>query len=67
MVDDEEIIPAPKDISGCSNLITFRDLLCIEVLLYLIWLVRHHGDIRMKAEWNSGGGETLKLMFLLGL
>lgn len=67
MIDDEELISAPKDISGCSNLIMFRDLLCIEVLLYLIWLVRHHGDIRMRAEWNSGGGETLKLMFLLGL
>lgn len=67
MVDDEEMISAPKDISGCSNLTTFRDFLCIEVLLYLIWLVRHHGDIRMRAEWNSGAGETLTLMFLVGL
>lgn len=67
MVDDDEMVSAPKDISRCSYLITFRDLLCIEVLLYLIWLVRHHRDIRMRAEWNSGGGETLKLMFLLDL
>lgn len=68
MVGDEKMIGAPKDISGCSNLIMLRDLLCIEVLLFLISLIRHPGDIRMEwAEWNSGGGEILKLMFLLGL
>lgn len=38
MVDDEEMTSALKDISGCSSLIMFRDLLCIEMLLYLICL-----------------------------
>lgn len=47
MADGEERISDSKDISGCSNLIMFGDLLCIKVLLYLIWLVRHHGDITM--------------------
>ncbi|XP_021244446.1 uncharacterized protein LOC110394773 [Numida meleagris] len=45
-------------------LIMFGDFLCIKVLWYLIWLVRHHGDITMWTECGSGRGETLKLMFL---
>jgi len=67
MVDEEEEMIPASDVSACSTLITLRDLLCTEVLLYLIWLVRHHGEFRMMAEWNSGGGETLNLVFLLGL
>lgn len=43
----------PKKNSGCSNLIMFRDLLSIKGILYLIWFVRHHGDIRMRTEWDS--------------
>lgn len=41
------MITAPKDVSGYSNLTMFRDLLCIEVLSYLVWLLSHHGVVRL--------------------
>lgn len=43
MVVEEGMLSALNDMSGYSNLIRFKHLLCIEILSYL----RHHGIVRL--------------------